>query len=153
MDKALQLEIVTPDKLVLSQSVDYVGAPGYEGEFGILPNHIPFLTALQVGNLYYKDGGKTYYIFVAGGFAEISNNKVTILAEVAEIAQEIDVERARKAVERAERRMKEMQDNYPARPRPGRPGPGHGAHLLPRGRTNRRDLRTLVPASGPPTGP
>jgi F-type H+-transporting ATPase subunit epsilon len=112
MDKALQLEIVTPDKLVLSQSVDYVGAPGYEGEFGILPNHIPFLTALQVGNLYYKDGGKTFYVFVAGGFAEISNNKVTILAEVAEIAQEIDVERARKAVERAERRMKEMQDNY-----------------------------------------
>ncbi len=112
MDKALQLEIVTPDKLVLSQPVDYVGAPGYEGEFGILPNHIPFLTALQVGNLYYKEGGKTFYIFVAGGFAEISNNKMTVLAEVAEVAQEIDVDRARKAIERAERRMQAMKDNY-----------------------------------------
>ena len=108
----LQLEIVTPDRLVLSEEVDYVGAPGYEGEFGILPNHIPFLTALQVGNLYYKAGGKTFYVFVAGGFAEVSDNKVTIMAEIAEQATEIDVERARKAHERAEKRLAQQQDNY-----------------------------------------
>ncbi|WP_461209650.1 F0F1 ATP synthase subunit epsilon [Desulfocurvus sp. DL9XJH121] len=108
----LQLEIVTPDRLVLSEQVEYVGAPGYEGEFGILPNHIPFLTALQVGNLYYKSSGKTFYVFVAGGFAEVSDNKVTILAEVAEKATEIDVERARKARERAEKRLSQQQDNF-----------------------------------------
>lgn len=107
----LQLEIVTPDRLVMSEAVEYVGAPGYEGEFGILPNHIPFLSALQVGNLYYKVGGKVFFVFVAGGFAEISDNKVTILAEVAEKAAEIDVERARKARERAEQRMAKQQDN------------------------------------------
>jgi len=108
----LQLEIVTPDRLVLSEPVEYVGAPGYEGEFGILPNHIPFLSALQVGNLYYKVGGKAFFVFVAGGFAEVSDNKVTILAEVAEKATEIDVDRARKARERAEQRMAKQQDNY-----------------------------------------
>ncbi|MBU1003830.1 MAG: F0F1 ATP synthase subunit epsilon [Proteobacteria bacterium] len=107
----LQLEIVTPDRLVLSEEVEYVGAPGYEGEFGILPNHIPYLTALQVGNLYYKDGGKTFYVFVAGGFAEVSHNKVTIMAEIAEKAVEIDTERARKARERAEQRLAQQQEN------------------------------------------
>ncbi|MBG0777594.1 MAG: F0F1 ATP synthase subunit epsilon [Desulfovibrionaceae bacterium] len=110
MEKALTLEIVTPDKLVLSETVDYVGAPGYEGEFGVLPNHIPFLAALQIGNLYYKAGGRTNYVFVSGGFADISNNKVTILAESAEKAEEIDVERARKAKERAEQRMAQQKE-------------------------------------------
>lgn len=108
----LQLEIVTPDRLVLSEEVEYVGAPGYEGEFGILPNHIPFLTALQVGNLYYKASGKTFYVFVAGGFAEVSDNKVTIMAEIAEQATEIDVERARKARERAETRLRKQENDY-----------------------------------------
>ncbi len=110
MEKSLQLEIVTPDKMVLSQSVDYVGAPGYEGEFGILPNHIPFLSALRIGNLYYKVSGKVYYVFISGGFAEIANNKVTVLAESAEKAEEIDLERARKAKERAEARIAKAQD-------------------------------------------
>lgn len=108
----LQLEIVTPDRLVLSEEAEYVGAPGLEGEFGIMPSHIPFLSALQVGNLYYKAGGKTFYVFVAGGFAEVSENKVTIMAEVAEKATEIDVERATKARERAEKRLAQQQENY-----------------------------------------
>lgn len=114
MAGTLHLEIVTPDRQVLSEDVEYVGAPGYEGEFGVLPNHIPFLCALQIGNLYYKLGGKTYFVFVAGGFCDVSNNKVTILAEVAEKAEEIDVERARTAVERAEKRLQQMQEemNY-----------------------------------------
>jgi len=111
MEKNLHLEVVTPDRLVLSQQVDYVGAPGYEGEFGVLPNHVSFLSALQIGNLYYKTGGKTYYVFISGGFADVSNNKVTILAESAEKAEEIDIERARKAKDRAEQRMAKAKDN------------------------------------------
>ena len=110
MEKSLQLEIVTPDRLVLSETVDYVGAPGYEGEFGILPNHIPFLSALQIGSLYYKVGGKTNYVFVSGGFAEVSNNKITVLAESAEKATDINLERARKAKDRAEQRISQQKD-------------------------------------------
>lgn len=110
MEKKLTLEIVTPDRLVLSETVDYVGAPGYEGEFGILPNHIPYLSALLIGNLYYKKEGRTFYVFVAGGFAEVSNNKVTVLAEVAEKAEEIDLELARKAKDRAEARLRDQKE-------------------------------------------
>lgn len=109
----LKLEIVTPDRKVLSEDVEYVGAPGIQGEFGVLPSHVPFLSALGVGNLHYKQDGKTFYVFVAGGFAEVSNNQVTILAEVAEKATEIDVDRAQKAKDRAEERAnkaKEKQD-------------------------------------------
>ncbi|ABB37785.1 ATP synthase F1, epsilon subunit [Oleidesulfovibrio alaskensis G20] len=114
MEKSLQLEIVTPDKVVLSEQVDYVGAPGYEGEFGVLPNHIPFLSALSIGSLYYKAGGKTRYAFVSGGFAEVSDNKVTILAESAERAEDIDIERARKAQQRAEERLKAEREKIDA---------------------------------------
>ena len=110
MEKSLHLEIVTPDMKVLSETVDYVGAPGYEGEFGVLANHIPFLSALRIGNLYYKKGGKTHYVFVSGGFADISDNKVTILAESAEKAEAIDVERALKAKDRAEKRLTQQQE-------------------------------------------
>ena len=110
MAKTITLEIVTPDKMVLKEEVDYVGAPGINGEFGVLPNHIPFLSALGIGSLYYKLNGKKYYVFVAGGFAEVSPTKVTVLAEVAEKAEEIDLERARKAQERAEQRAKQQQE-------------------------------------------
>ena len=110
MEKALQLEIVTPDKMVLSEQVEYVGAPGYDGEFGVLPNHIPFLAALRIGNLYYKANGKYNYVFVSGGFADVNNNKVTVLAEAAEKAVDIDLERARKAKERAEARLAKIKD-------------------------------------------
>lgn len=111
MASQLLLEIVTPDKLVLSQGVDYVGAPGLLGEFGVLPNHIPFLSALGIGSLLYKSGGKTYYVFVSGGFAEVSGNKVTVLAEVAEKPEDIDVERARKAQDRAKLRLEKEREN------------------------------------------
>lgn len=114
MEKSLHLEIVTPDKVVLSETVDYVGAPGFEGEFGILPNHIPFLAALRIGTLRYKIGGKTNDVFVSGGFAEISDNKVSILAESAERVEDIDVERARKAKERAELRLAQERDRIDA---------------------------------------
>ena len=103
--EALRLEIVTPDKVVLEANVDYVGAPGVDGEFGILPGHIPLLAALSVGELYYKQGTETHWAFVAGGFAEVSDNKVTILAEAAELSSDIDVDRAQQALERAQARL------------------------------------------------
>lgn len=102
---SLQLDIVTPDHLVLSQEVDYVGAPGLEGEFGVLPGHIPFISALAIGCLSYKAGGKAECVFVSGGFAEVSDNKVTILAESAEKSEDIDYNRANEAKKRAEKRL------------------------------------------------
>ncbi len=110
----LKLEIVTPDRKVLSEEVEYVGAPGILGEFGVLPSHVPFLSALGIGNLHYKQDGKAHYVFVAGGFAEVSNNQVTILAEVAEKATEIDHERATKAMARAEERVAKAQEKIDA---------------------------------------
>ncbi|WP_285907412.1 F0F1 ATP synthase subunit epsilon [Pseudodesulfovibrio pelocollis] len=114
MANTLKLEIVTPDRKVLSENVEYVGAPGILGEFGILPSHVPFLSALGIGNLHYKQEGKAYYVFISGGFAEVSNNKVTILAEVAEKATEIDIERAKKARERAEARASQAKEKIDA---------------------------------------
>ena len=105
----LRLDIVTPDKVVLSTDVEYVSAPGAEGEFGVLPGHAPLLSALSVGELYYRADNKTYWAFIAGGFAEVSDDKVTILAESAELASEIDVDRARQAKERAEARIRDYK--------------------------------------------
>lgn len=102
---ALRLEIVTPDQVVLSSDVEYVGAPGVDGEFGVLAGHIPLLTALSIGTLVYRIGNKDYMAFIAGGFAEVADNKITILAQAAELAENIDVERAEKAKARAEERL------------------------------------------------
>lgn len=109
MAKTIHLEIVTPDRKLLSEDVEFVGAPGYNGEFGILPDHAPFLSALGVGSLHYNKDGRTHWIFLSGGFAEVSSNKISVLAEVAERAEEIDLERARKARERAENRLVEQK--------------------------------------------
>jgi F-type H+-transporting ATPase subunit epsilon len=114
MANTLKLEIVTPDRKVLSEEVEYVGAPGIQGEFGVLPSHVPFLSALGVGNLYFKQNGKAHYVFVAGGFAEVSNNQVTILAEIAEKATEIDHDRAHKAKARAEERTAAAKEKIDA---------------------------------------
>lgn len=101
--EGLRLDIVTPDKVVLNAEVDYVGAEGVDGQFGLLPQHAPMLSALKVGDLYYRQGNETHWVFVSGGFAQISDNKVTILAESAELASDIDVERAQEAKARAEK--------------------------------------------------
>jgi F-type H+-transporting ATPase subunit epsilon len=105
MAEKLQLEVVTPDRLVVSETVDIVMAMGALGEFGILANHVPFLTPLQAGELRYRKDNQLEYLAVTGGFAEVSNNKVTILAEAAEKAREIDIDRAKRAKERAEKRL------------------------------------------------
>jgi len=105
MANKILLEVVTPDKLLLSKEVDVVVATSVEGEFAVLYGHVPFLVSLAVGELKLKDGNNTDYAAVAGGFAEVTGQKMTILAESAELAREIDVDRARKARERAEQRL------------------------------------------------
>lgn len=101
----LYLEVVTPEKVVISKEVEMVVAPGSLGEFGILAGHVPFLSGLVPGEFRYTFEGKTVYFAVTTGFVEVSNNKVSVLADSAEEAVEIDVERARKAMERARERL------------------------------------------------
>jgi F-type H+-transporting ATPase subunit epsilon len=108
----ITLEVVTPDKSVVSEEVQIVVAPGTEGEFGVLIGHTPFLTTLKTGAVRYKDtGGTERMIFVSGGFAEALPDRVTILAESAERRREIDIERARTALERAEKRLEEARED------------------------------------------
>ncbi|RLB86183.1 MAG: F0F1 ATP synthase subunit epsilon [Deltaproteobacteria bacterium] len=99
------LEVVTPERVVVSQQVEIVVAPGSLGEFGVLEGHVPFLTGILPGELRYTANGKTEYLAVTTGFAEVSDNKVSILVDAAEKAQEIDVERARQAMQRARERL------------------------------------------------
>ena len=103
--EGLRLDIVTPDKVLLNAEVDYVGACGVDGQFGLMPQHAPMLSALKVGDLYYRQGNETHWVFISGGFAQISDNKVTVLAESAELASDIDVARAQEAKARAEKRL------------------------------------------------
>jgi len=104
-EKELLLEVVTPDRLVLSTEAEVVVCPGVEGQFGVLVGHIPFLSALEIGEMYYRKGGQTEHLAVSGGFAEVTGAKVTIVAEAAEKGREIDLDRAMRAKERAEKRL------------------------------------------------
>jgi len=101
----LFLEIVTPEKVMVSQEVDIVVAPGTEGEFGVLPGHICFLSGIVPGELRYGSGAARETIAVTNGFAEVSNDKVSILVDAAENAAHINIERARRAEERASKRL------------------------------------------------
>jgi F-type H+-transporting ATPase subunit epsilon len=104
----IYLEVVTPEKIVVSEEVQIVAAPGSSGEFGVLIGHTPFLTTLKTGIIRFTDaGGKEDYVFVSGGFAEALPDKVTVLAESAERRGDIDLERAKAAMERAEKRLGE----------------------------------------------
>jgi F-type H+-transporting ATPase subunit epsilon len=105
MTKKILLEVVTPERMLLSQDVDMVIAPGSEGEFGVLPGHCHFLSTLRIGELRYQTGDVWHYMSVLWGFAEVTPTKVTVMAEVAEKAEEIDVGRAQAAVEMAEQRL------------------------------------------------
>ena len=104
MADRLTLEIATPMRLVVSDTVDEVVAPGIEGYFGVLPGHAPFLTTLGIGVVTYRNGREEQQLAIAGGFAEVRNDKVIILADSAERPDEIDRARAERAKERAERR-------------------------------------------------
>ncbi len=103
------LEIVTPERIVYSEPVNMVSVRGAEGELGILPNHIPLVTPLRVAPVRIKSEGQEVYIAVGGGFLEVRKDKITILAESAEKPTEIDVDRARAAKERAEKRLQSRQ--------------------------------------------
>ena len=101
----LELRIVTPDKLIVREQVDEVEIPGADGYFGVLPGHTPLLAALTVGELWYRKGAEKTYVAIAFGFAEVLPESVTILAQLAERAEEIDVARAESARKRAEERL------------------------------------------------
>ena len=105
MAGTILLEVVTPEKLLLSQQVNEVIAPGSEGEFGVLPGHCHFLSTLRIGELRYRIGDQTNSMAVLWGFAEVTPTKVTVMAEIAEKAEDIDVERATAKVAEAERRL------------------------------------------------
>ena len=102
----IQLDIVTPERGVVSEAVDELILPGSEGYLGVRPGHAPLLTALQVGSIEYRKGREVSYLAVSWGFAEVLPDRVSILAETAEKSSEIDVDRARRARERAEGRLK-----------------------------------------------
>lgn len=100
--KHLRLEFVTPERSIVHLDVDEVEIPGEDGYFGVLPGHAPLLAALKEGELWYRTGAEKRYAFVAGGFAEVVGDRVSILAQVAEHAEDIDIERAEVAKRKAE---------------------------------------------------
>ena len=102
------LEVVTPHRLVLSQEVEEITVPGAEGEFGVLPGHTPFFTTLKIGEVMCRTGKEQRHMAVTWGFVEVLPDRVTILAEAAELLSEIDVERAKQAKERAEKKLKQL---------------------------------------------
>ena len=108
MGSGIRLELVTPQRLLVSEDVDEVILPGYYGEFGVLPGHTQVLSILSIGMLRYRKGDETNRVAVGGGFAEVTPDRVVVLADVAEKAGEIDVDRARKAQERAEAALKDL---------------------------------------------
>ena len=101
----LQLLIVSADRSLVNETVDEVEIPGFDGYFGVLPGHTPLLAVLQVGELWYRQGAEKHYLSIAFGFAEVQPDRVTILAQIAEKADEIDLARAEAAKKRAEERI------------------------------------------------
>ncbi len=105
----IHLEVVTPSGPVVSEDVDIVTAPGVGGDFGVLANHAPFLSTIKTGTMSFTKDKQTKYLMVSGGFSEVSNNKITFLVESAEYGSDIDVDRAIRAKERAEKRLAQSQ--------------------------------------------
>jgi F-type H+-transporting ATPase subunit epsilon len=107
---SIELQIVTPDKLIVREQVDEVEIPGSEGYFGVLPGHTPMLASLAVGEMWYRKGQEKTYLSLAYGFAEVLPDRVTILAQLAERAEDIDIARAEEAKRRAEARLVQAKD-------------------------------------------
>ena len=105
MPDKIQLEIVTPEKVALREAVDEVVVPGRDGELGILPDHTPLISQLKTGVLTYRQGNDRKQLHVSGGFVEVLSDRVSVLSDVAERPEEIDIERAQRARERAEKRI------------------------------------------------
>jgi F-type H+-transporting ATPase subunit epsilon len=107
----IRLEVVTPEKAIVSEEAQIVMAPGELGEFGVLAGHTPFMTSLKLGSVRYDDAnGNERFVFVSGGFAEALPDRVTILADSAERRKDIDLERAKAAQQRAEERLAKEDD-------------------------------------------
>jgi len=112
MAENFKLEVVTPEKVVVNEESQAVVAPGLLGEFGVLVGHTPFLSSLKLGTLRYKDkDGHERFVFISGGFAEVLPSKMTVLAESAERRRDIDAERAKSALSRAQQRLAEGNAN------------------------------------------
>lgn len=107
--KTIKVSVVTPDGPVYESDVEMVSTKAQSGELGILPGHIPMVAPLQIGAVRLKNGGNTKYVAVSGGFVEVRPDQVSILAQSAEVSDSIDVERAMRAKERAEQRLREQQ--------------------------------------------
>lgn len=107
---SIELQIVTPDKLLVKEQVDEVEIPGTEGYFGVLPGHTPMLASLAVGEMWYRKGQEKTFLSLAYGFAEVLPDRVTILASLAERAEDIDIARAEEAKRRAEARLVQAKD-------------------------------------------
>lgn len=105
--RKLYCQVITPEKIVYADEVDMVVATGVDGEFGILPLHAPFIALLKVGELRVKKGDEQEYIAVHGGYLEVFEDRVTVLSEAAELASQIDVERAQRAKQEAEMKLSE----------------------------------------------
>ena len=108
----IDLQIVTPDRLIVQEQVDEVEIPGSEGYFGVLPGHTPLLASLAVGELWYRKGQEKSYLSLAFGFTEVLPDRVTILARLAERAEDIDVGRAEEARRRAEQRLSQSASDF-----------------------------------------
>lgn len=108
---ALSLEIVTPERRVLSVACDEVRAPGVQGGFGIRTRHTAFMTALEPGRLTYVEGGREHHFAVGGGFLQVADDKVIVLADTAEAATDIDVDRARRALSDAQDRLRKLTED------------------------------------------
>lgn len=108
MAEKLKVELVTPYKKILSEEVDEITATGALGEFGVLPGHASFLTSLKIGELAYKKGGQVFHLALNWGYFEVENDMITVLVETAERSDEIDLERAKAALGRAEEALKTL---------------------------------------------
>lgn len=108
---AYRLEVVTPERRVIGEDVEFLVAPAWTGEVGILKNHAPLVAALKIGVMHFTVNGQTRYVAIGGGLLEVNENMVIMLAESAELGSEIDVDRAKAAKERAEARLADKQDN------------------------------------------
>ena len=107
---ALTLDIVTPERRVLSVSCDEVRAPGAQGGFGVRQNHEPFMTGLEPGRLTYLEGGREHHYAIGGGFLQVADNRVIVLADTAEAAGDIDVERARRTFQEAQEKLLKLAE-------------------------------------------
>ena len=109
-DSTFKLSVVSPERLVLSEEVEEAQVPGKNGCLGILPGHAPLMTELDIGELSYRQGDRTGYLAVTWGYCEVLSNQVIVLAERADRAEEIDRERAQASMDRANKRLANLQD-------------------------------------------